>query len=98
MKIKNINGTSSNICDCGSWLEHWKKFSGQSSRFCVVSGCNGLAEVGAHVQKDVSFNNNWYIVPLCKEHNKVAGSMEISDYTTLVSANVNETCRKSNRW
>ena len=24
---KNISGTSQNNCNCGSWLEHWEKFS-----------------------------------------------------------------------
>ena len=35
MRVKNINGTSAYTCKCGSWLDHWKKFSGQSlSNYC----------------------------------------------------------------
>ena len=96
MKVNNINGTSQNTCKCGSWLDHWKKFSGQSlPTYCPVSGCYQKPEVGAHVQKDSSTDSSWYIVPLCKTHNGEKGkSLSIGDYTTLVSANVSETCGK----
>lgn len=93
MKVKNINGTSQNTCKCGSWLEHWKNFSGQSYTYCPVEGCLKKIEVGAHVQKDSTTDRKWYIVPFCKTHNaETGGSLEISDNITLVSANVSETC------
>jgi len=98
MRIKNINGTKDNICNCGSWLDHWEKFSGQPLSYCAVSGCNNLAEVGAHVQIDNPYNNNWYIVPLCQEHNKSKMILVISDSIVPVSANVSETCGKKSTW
>jgi hypothetical protein len=93
MLVRNINGSSQNICACGSWLEHWKKFSGLNApMFCPVIGCYAYAIVGAHVQKENVNDDNWYIVPLCKEHNSQTGhSLEIIDIK-LVSANVAETC------
>jgi hypothetical protein len=52
-------------------------------------------DVGAHVQKDNSSDNNWYIIPLCREHNKLTGkSLVINDLIQLVPANVSETCEK----
>ena len=70
MKVKNINGTSDNTCKCGSWLDHWKKFSGQSlPTYCPETKCIQKPEVGAHVQKDSSTDSSWYIVPFCKTHN-----------------------------
>jgi hypothetical protein len=97
MKIRNINGTSENVCECGSWLEHWKKFSGQSFPvYCPEKVCTNKPEVGAHVQKDNSTDKGWYIVPLCSKCNgKTGESLEISDNVKLVSANVSETCGKS---
>jgi hypothetical protein len=94
MKVKNINGTSQNICSCGSWLDHWKNFSGKSlPAQCPEASCKETPEVGAHVQKDDSSDSNWYIIPLCKTHNNQTGkSLEV--YTTLVPANVSETCGK----
>lgn len=94
MRVNNINGTSDNICKCGSWLEHWKNFSGQSiPSYCPEKSCMKKPEAGAHVQKDNSSDNNWYIIPLCLSHNAEKGkSIEISDGTKLVSANVAETC------
>ena len=39
MKIRNIHGASETTCVCGSWLAHWKKFSGQAISDCPASGC-----------------------------------------------------------
>lgn len=95
MKVRNIDGTSENICKCGSWLEHWKNFGGRVlPSYCVESSCYNKPEVGAHVQKETPSDNSWYIVPLCKEHNKKAASLSIGDSTVLVSANISETCAK----
>ncbi len=96
VKLKNVNGTVDNVCKCGGWLEHWKRFSGQSiPPFCPTEGCIQRAEVGAHVQKDNSPDDGWYIVPLCKTHNAETGkSLTISDSVTLVSANTGSTCGK----
>lgn len=95
MKIRNINGTSANACKCGSWLDHWKRFSGQAvPSFCPATGCYEKELVGAHVQKDISTDNSWYILPLCKTHNATGKSIEVTDAYTLVSANVSQTCGK----
>ena len=96
MKVKNINGTRDNTCKCGSWLDHWKTFSGQSvPTYCPEEKCTQKPEVGAHVQKDSSTDDSWYIIPLCKTHNGETGeSLTVSDSVTLVSANVSKTCGK----
>jgi hypothetical protein len=100
MRVINLNGTSDNVCRCGSWLNHWKNFSGQSlPNRCSVMNCNNNLEVGAHVQKDGSYDKNWYIVPICQDCNaKTYSSLEISDYITLVSANKSETCDKARNY
>ncbi len=96
MRVNNINGTSDNTCKCGSWLKHWKNFSGQAiPTYCSEKRCTQKPELGAHVQKDNSSDKSWYIIPLCKSHNGETGkSLEISDNVKLVSANVQETCGK----
>lgn len=96
MKINNINGTSSNVCNCGSWLDHWKNFSGQLlPSYCPETKCMQKPEVGAHIQKESSSDSNWYIIPLCKTHNVEKGkSLTVSDSIALVSANVSKTCGK----
>jgi hypothetical protein len=99
MRVKNINGTSQNACKCGSWLDHWKKFSGQVlPTYCTEKSCMGKPEVGAHVQKDSSTDSSWYIAPLCKTCNAKTGqSLDLMDGTALVPANVSETCGKAVR-
>ncbi len=94
MKVKNINGTSTFLCKCGSWLNHWLNYSGQSlPSYCPVQSCYQKPEVGAHIQKDIPGDSNWYIVPLCKTHNAETGkALIVSDTTVLVSANVSKTC------
>ena len=97
MRVTNINGTSCNKCSCGSWLDHWKNFSGQSlPLYCREGACREKPEVGAHVQKSGMTDKKWYIVPLCKTHNSQTGkSIEIMESSILVSANVQETCGKA---
>jgi len=94
MKVININGTSDNTCNCGSWLNHWQKFSRQSlPSFCPEKSCKNKPEVGAHIQKDNIYDKSWYIIPLCKDCNAKTGEMlEVIDSIKLMSANVNETC------
>ena len=93
MKVNNIDGTSDNSCSCGSWLDHWKNDSRQSiPTYCSEKNCTKKPEVGAHVQKDNSYDKDWYIVPLCSEHNKKATSLEVVDSVVLVSANKSQTC------
>jgi hypothetical protein len=94
MKVNNVNGTSENICKCGSWLAHWKNFSGKAlSSYCDEKKCTAKPSVGAHVQKDSTTDRGWYIVPLCDEHNRQTGkSVELVDNAVLVSASVSQTC------
>lgn len=95
MKIRNINGTSDTKCRCGSWLAHWKKFSGQYIEYCQANGCIKKDLVGAHVQEgDGSTDQKWYIYPLCVDHNSYNGELDVSDSYELVSANKKETCEK----
>lgn len=97
MRVKNINGINADKCECGSWLEHWKEFSGNVlfPRYCPVMKCSSRIEVGAHVQIEGASDKGWYIVPLCKEHGAETGSsLEISNMVDLVSASIGDTCGK----
>ena len=95
MQVHNLKNTSDNICKCDSWLEHWVRFGGNSlPPSCSVVGCYETPQVGGHVQKSRGLLvSDWFIIPICKKHNAQVGrSLTISDSTTLVSANVAETC------
>lgn len=93
IKVNNVNGTSDKNCKCGSWLDHWKKYSRQTSNYCSEVQCTKPPEVGAHVQKDSSTDTSWYIVPLCTSHNRETGrSLTLVDSVILVAANVSRTC------
>jgi hypothetical protein len=102
MKVKNLKGTSPNVCNCGSWLNHWKNFRNiyaisktllPKQIRCSVISCPNLAELGGHVQKVNSNDKDWYIIPLCDRCNKKEGEeLDIDNNTVLVSANVSETC------
>lgn len=96
MIVRNINGTSEANCKCGSWIEHWRRYSrwGDFS-YCAVVGCIKKSTLGAHVRKDDATDRAWYIVPVCDEHNAQTESLEIGDNIPLVSANVSKTCGKA---
>lgn len=94
-KVSNINGTSKNeSCRCGSWLDHWKKFSGEPlPSLCPERGCRQTDLVGAHVQRVDANDQSWYILPLCSGHNNQRGAtLDLYPEMTVVSANVAETC------
>lgn len=96
MKVKNLNGTSKNKCKCPGWLEHWRNFGGKMPHSrCAEQSCQNGQEVGAHVQIAEGTDSTWYIVPLCTAHNAMTGqSLDLVPGTTLVPANVTETCGK----
>jgi hypothetical protein len=93
--VKNINGTSPKTCGCGSWLNHWQRYGGSPvPSYCSEERCIKKPTVGAHVQKDSYSDRNWYIIPLCDEHNKKTTSLRVVDSTRFVTANVSATCGK----
>lgn len=97
MIVKNLNKTSKKKCNCTSWFAHWKMYSLQKIKTCVVVDCENIAEVGGHVQKN-SKSDDWYIIPICKPCNGKSGEqLEISDKIKLISANVSKTCGRKNR-
>ena len=75
-------------------MKHWEKFSGQHTDYCQEVNCKKKDLVGAHVQKANSSDEKWYIYPLCSDHNKSTGVLDVSDSYKLVSANKQETCEK----
>lgn len=98
MRIKNINGTSDHSCNCANWLEHWEKYNPAKQKvpiYCPATACFKKPVLGAHVQKDSTTDNNWYIIPLCSTCNAKAGqSLDVTDSISLASANVSQTCGK----
>lgn len=98
MKVKYSSGARAKSCICGSWLEHWKKYSDEPlSIFCAVLDCIQKPEVGSHVQKDGADDTGRYIVPLCRSHNdRYWSSYYITETVTLVSADVDRTCGSGN--
>jgi hypothetical protein len=79
-------------CQCGSWLKHWEKHSGQTLSFCVEMDCMEKNLVGALVQKVNPLDNDWYIIPLCHVHCAAPGEIEISDNYRLVAGDTMENC------
>ena len=52
-----------------SWIEYWEKATECKARLCHVTNCFSQATDGAHVQLDNSYDDGWYIVPMCHFHN-----------------------------
>ena len=79
-------------CRCGSWFNHWHKFTQSKIRMCVEQGCNGTDLEGAHVQLADSDDTAIYIVPLCSKHRASKEILSIIDSCKLISADINKTC------
>lgn len=92
---KNQKGTSDRRCVCGSWKQHWEKFSYQTwPSKCSVAGCHNSAEVGAHVYRP-GVSNQEYIIPMCKSCNGTQDFFTTKPDIVAISANVSETCEKN---
>jgi hypothetical protein len=90
---KNKNGTGIRDCKCGSWKNHWVKYSGKEwPDECSVADCVKEATLGAHVfNPDVSGEK---IVPMCDSCNKLSESFSLKLGFIPVSANTAVTCEK----
>ncbi len=79
-------------CRCGSWFQHYKKFSFREITGCPAEGCGKIDIAGTHVQKTDSSDKAIYILPLCTEHSVSTEVLNILPSTKFVSANIVETC------
>lgn len=74
-RVKNLNGTADNdhpegYSSCKAFYIARRKYWPSQ---CACLGCRASADVGAHVKKVGSYDNSWYIVPLCRYHNNQFG-------------------------
>lgn len=95
MKVTILNISPGHICTCGSWLEHWNKFSkfGFMTDYCSVLDCKEPHKIGGHVQIAGSSNIHGYLIPLCHLHNRAYGhTFDIYNTIELVPADISNTC------
>lgn len=90
-RVKNINGSSDNKPPkgFGNWIDAWRYFMGYNDVDCACRGCGEKATDGAHVKKEGTEDNCWYIVPLCHKHNMKNSIIEV-DEDMLIPANKSE--------
>ncbi len=94
-KVRNINGTRPLPCSCGSWLEHWRRFSSRElPAYCAEIGCLSKPEYGALVQHYSFTDLGWYVIPVCGKHSLTAVELDVSGWTILVPAEAKLTCGK----
>jgi hypothetical protein len=92
-KWRNKKGTRERKCSCGTWKNHWLKFSGSSWPLnCSVEGCLNISELGGHIICDEDTHEK--IVPMCSSCNSKETEFYLKNGTKLVSANVSDTCGK----
>ena|SRR5579862_7515132 len=96
IRVKRSAGAPQGSCACGSWLEHWKRFSGQNISFCPVNSCLNKDLVGAFVRRSDASDDKWYVFPLCEAHSKSEGVLMVSKSYHLVPADPAQTCQKPN--
>ena len=63
--------------------------------YCSELRCKRKPVLGAHVQRKSTNDKDWYIVPLCAQHNRQTGrSLELLADAALVRAKLEVTCGK----
>jgi hypothetical protein len=94
-KVRHVAGTSDRTCGCGTWLEHFRKFTtGKTPLLCPVTDCFGNVEVGAHVyvldsRGDTDMRE--FIVPMCHSCNQTEVDLWIAGTIMHVTANKTKT-------
>lgn len=89
----NKGDTSAGSCDCGSWRDHWMKYSNLAwPGICSVQGCSSAPTLGGHVINEQVTGEK--IVPMCDTCNGLSGSFNLKGGVRLISANTAETCEK----
>ena len=90
MKVKNLNGSSifaKPTCKCDDWLDHWVNNKGVRPIYCRSCAKRSTDLVGGHVVKVDSYDQQRYIVPICRECNGVKDKIFNVDENDLISAN-----------
>ena len=92
-RVKNVNGSShfANPAGYDSWLDYWEDKSGKTAKRCSATDCHLLGRsnlVGAHVQKVNSYDNNWYIVPLCRGCNNRTDEFYVEETLVPIPSNL----------
>ncbi len=88
---RNVRGSGTRRCNCGSWAKHWEKYSNQPwPSHCSVEGCDGPPLLGAHVRNSLVLGHK--IVPMCQPCNALVGAFTLRGGLALVNANQSETC------
>ena len=89
--IKNRKNTAQYKSKYGSWINHWKKYTGNEPLVCSVKECPNTNLEGSHILIINSKDNNKYIVPLCHYHNEQSNELEIdTKINKLVQVNESE--------
>lgn len=84
VEVQNVRGTSGAFCFCSSRLDHWKRYGGGFDPICAEVTCEERKVIGVHVQRQGS--RDWWIIPLCRDHNARADRLAVKDDTKFVLA------------
>lgn len=92
IKVQNVNGSSrfENPVGYNTWLEYWETKTGKSAWRCSAIDCHKFGRVnlvGAHVKKVGSYDNSWYIVPLCRGCNNRVDEFYVDETLVPVPSN-----------
>ena len=82
--VTHCNGTSNRSLECrvcGSWINHWKKYTTKLFDKCCI--CGGKKEVGAHIRIEHKIGE--WIIPVCKSCNSQGGTHKLKHSVCAVS-------------
>lgn len=93
IKVKNVNGSSRFKSPAGydTWLDYWEDKSRKTASRCSATDCHKSGRsnlVGAHVKKVNSYDQSWYIVPLCRDCNNRTDEFYVDETLVPVPSNL----------
>jgi hypothetical protein len=60
MRVINMQAFVMDNCNCGDWIEHWEKLSGNKATICHAKDCLKTAFIGTHVQTEKMKDLKWF--------------------------------------
>lgn len=88
--VKNVPASSESCPNCGTWMDHWRKVSGERMLLCSNIKCRERATEGGHVQ--IEGKGHVFIVPVCRECIQLTTPFDIPRSTRQVPANIAQSC------
>ena len=81
--VKIVN-TDKKPEDHETWLDYWRTKADSTRKSCPITECSKPIAKGVIVRITNKEGDEWYVIPVCKEHSNCKGEMTVEPATKLI--------------